>query len=286
MTSLEIPSDEPTPAEAPGQGSEYVADTDEQPFGEFDMGEAANIARRLSELEQENRSKAEEIEELKAEIARRDEAIEAHEFSKAVAEKELESTHEKRRAAEVLDSLTGLLNVKGIKERAQSILDEGREFGVLYIDLANFKAINDKLGHDVGDEVLKKIARIIAKDIRGEDENAERSSDAVARVKEDLVPDPKHPARLHGDEFLIVVGDDGDHSLEDTLTIVRDRILSDIGDLSAADAHLEGIKFGADLGMAVYDEVADESVEDTIKRADTNMRFMKRRRQSREGSYR
>jgi len=80
-----------------------------------------------------------------------------------------------------IDGLTGLLNVQAFHQRVQQHLDAGDESAVLYLDIDNFKALNDSLGHPVGDLVLKEVAsRLTA---------AVRSGDCVGR--------------LGGDEFAV-----------------------------------------------------------------------------------
>ena len=78
----------------------------------------------------------------------------------------------------VTDPLTGLLNRRGFDremERALATARRYRDIGVLiYVDLDGFKPINDTLGHSAGDEVLKRVAQILAENVR--------DSDRVARV--------------------------------------------------------------------------------------------------------
>ena len=87
------------------------------------------------------------------------------------------------------DSLTGLRNRPAVMEHMDKKLADGEHeaslggFGVLLLDLDGFKAINDNMGHDAGDALLRQVAARM--------EGALRDSDFVAR--------------LGGDEFLIVV---------------------------------------------------------------------------------
>jgi diguanylate cyclase (GGDEF)-like protein len=79
------------------------------------------------------------------------------------------------------DELTGILNRHGIREEFASFFDEAlfnkgskekrvgvtiEDFSVLFIDLDNFKNINDTLGHDAGDEALQKVSSLLKKEMR------------------------------------------------------------------------------------------------------------------------
>jgi diguanylate cyclase (GGDEF)-like protein len=90
------------------------------------------------------------------------------------------------------DALTGLANRLGLQERLQFALAQAARNGcgvsLAYIDLDNFKDINDSLGHATGDEVLREVARRLQRSVRG--------ADAVARQG--------------GDEFLVIFTDQPD----------------------------------------------------------------------------
>ncbi|WP_454848555.1 EAL domain-containing protein [Rhizobium binxianense] len=93
------------------------------------------------------------------------------------------------------DDLTGLPNRTFLKERMAKILHQarrsGRKVSVAYIDLDNFKEINDGRGHAAGDEVLKEIAARMVNNLR--------ASDFVVR--------------LGGDEFLVVLVHQAGHDV-------------------------------------------------------------------------
>lgn len=96
--------------------------------------------------------------------------------------KEMSVIREKART----DPLTKLLNRGGFKETVASMLESHPDQGImLFMDLDNFKRINDQLGHPEGDEVLKKFAGLL-------EEYFNRNSDVVARIG--------------GDEFTVFVG--------------------------------------------------------------------------------
>ncbi|MDQ7785034.1 MAG: GGDEF domain-containing protein [Desulfomonilaceae bacterium] len=90
-----------------------------------------------------------------------------------------ESTH--------TDLLTGIVNSRGFRDRAQAEMERSdrynRPFSMAYVDLDNFKTINDTLGHSAGDELLIKAASVLKDNLR--------NTDVVAR--------------LGGDEFAILL---------------------------------------------------------------------------------
>jgi diguanylate cyclase (GGDEF)-like protein len=82
------------------------------------------------------------------------------------------------------DALTGLLNRVGFRQQIDDLLNSGEPgLGLIYVDLDEFKHVNDTYGHDAGDELLRKAAHRL--------ESTARAGDGVAR--------------LGGDEFAIVL---------------------------------------------------------------------------------
>ena len=71
------------------------------------------------------------------------------------------------------DQLTGLFNRHSILSALQafesSYYEEGTDFGILTIDIDNFKKINDTYGHDIGDQALQHLSKVVGKVIRGKD---------------------------------------------------------------------------------------------------------------------
>ncbi len=88
------------------------------------------------------------------------------------------------------DSLTGLPNRTLFNDRLSHAINMGREHkqkhALLFIDLDNFKNINDSLGHDVGDVVLKIMADRLNKSTRSEDTLARFGGDEFALIMEDI----------------------------------------------------------------------------------------------------
>ena len=104
--------------------------------------------------------------------------------------KELQKINKEVKALSDMDGLTRIANRIKLDDYAQEICAKGfkdkREITMMIIDIDNFKEYNDFYGHLVGDEALKKLARILEKSIEG---------------KEGLV------ARFGGDEFVVVIYD-------------------------------------------------------------------------------
>ena len=115
-------------------------------------------------------------------------------------------TAQKRASAKVFrlafyDPLTGLPNRQSfltrIGEAIREASDSDRRFSILYLDIDNFKRVNDSLGHSVGDELLKMLARRI--------EDCVRTDDVIARSTAAPAKPALQMARLGGDEFTVLL---------------------------------------------------------------------------------
>ncbi|MEW5734501.1 MAG: sensor domain-containing diguanylate cyclase [Thermodesulfobacteriota bacterium] len=115
--------------------------------------------------------------------------------------KEQEKAKELERLA-LMDQLTQIANRACAEARIEARLNElrryGWPFGILFLDIDSFKSINDNHGHEVGDHVLKAMARTLAANLR--------TSDFVARWA--------------GDEFLIIL----QNVNEETLSRVAEKV--------------------------------------------------------------
>jgi diguanylate cyclase (GGDEF)-like protein/PAS domain S-box-containing protein len=142
------------------------------------------------------------------------------------------------------DGLTGLPNRNLLRQHMDEILLHTRrsaeKVGVLILGLDNFKAVNDTLGHGIGDKLLRGVAKRLRSVLREEDTLA----------------------RLNSDEFAIVQS--GLARPEDAALLSR-RLLEAIGDPYLLDGH--SVVIGASIGIAMAPGDGDES-EKLLKNAD------------------
>jgi diguanylate cyclase (GGDEF)-like protein len=129
----------------------------------------------------------------------------------------------------------------------------GRSMMVCYLDLDGFKQINDTLGHDAGDDVLRLIAGRISKMLRGEDT----------------------VVRLGGDEFILLLGD---LESEESAVQLLNRLLQDIARPMAI--HGKQVKVSASVGVTFYPRDLS-TPELLLKHADEAMLTAKREGKSR-----
>ena len=158
------------------------------------------------------------------------------------------------------DELTALPNRQLFGQSLERTIEkaerDGQEFAVLFVDLDRFKRINDTLGHSVGDELLKEVARRL--------ENCIRSSDSVSRI-EALQESGIQLARLGGDEFVIKLY--GIES-EDSVSAVAGRIIS----VLTPPFNCEGHQFVVtpSIGIAMYPQDG-VTAEELLMNADSAM---------------
>jgi predicted signal transduction protein with EAL and GGDEF domain/DNA-binding LacI/PurR family transcriptional regulator len=118
-------------------------------------------------------------------------------LDRASAENELRTTA-------ALDALTGLANRATLLKRLEMLRtsDESKTFAVLFVDLDDFKKVNDSLGHDAGDRLLIEIAARLSAEVR-------RPLSGARTAPSSLALDASDPsgmvARLGGDEFVVVL---------------------------------------------------------------------------------
>lgn len=159
------------------------------------------------------------------------------------------------------DSLTGLPNRVLLLDRLKQNLELARRHkhmvALLFLDLDNFKRINDTLGHNIGDELLKTVAVRLG--------DCLRASDAIGRVTLGGTA-----ARLGGDEFTVLLTE---LNTAEEAAIVAQRILDALKNPMHLATH--EITVTTSIGIAVFPQDG-ENVESLLKNADLAMYFAKR----------
>ncbi|WEF35478.1 putative bifunctional diguanylate cyclase/phosphodiesterase [Pseudoduganella chitinolytica] len=174
---------------------------------------------------------------------------------------ERKRTEEQIRRLAYCDSLTGIPNRQAFLETLERELvrsrQGGRKFAILFMDLDSFKRINDTLGHDVGDLLLKVVSERLHDTIR--------PSDMVAHLDTAGHKRGSNLARLGGDEFTILIPDLD--NVQDALTVAHR-----VKDAMRRPFHLDGheIFVTASIGISLYPEDGEDATS-LLKYADTAM---------------
>lgn len=160
----------------------------------------------------------------------------------------IETTNEIIKPSSSNDQLTGLPNRKMFDEYSHKLrtlaIRNNKNISIAFIDLDNFKPINDEFGHQFGDKVICKVANLLKAHMR--------ESDVVARVG--------------GDEFIVCLYDVNENShLKAILTKLIDRITS--------IKHIDGnqINLGASIGALLSISPKDIDINNMIHQTDKLM---------------
>ena len=164
-------------------------------------------------------------------------------FSDNSAKRLLDERLNELQALALLDPLTRLPNRRFLETHLQARLEELRRnqwpFGVMFIDVDHFKSVNDRYGHEAGDETLKMVARTLA--------GHARSFDVIGR--------------WGGEEFLAVIANSPDNrrlvEIGNRLRVLVERS----GMRQYPDLHVT-LSIGASLARA------EDSVETLLRRSD------------------
>jgi diguanylate cyclase (GGDEF)-like protein/PAS domain S-box-containing protein len=150
------------------------------------------------------------------------------------------------------DPLTNLPNRRALLDRVQESQDQAvadrAHLALLFVDLDDFKIVNDSLGHHVGDTMLKEIALRLAE--------CTRKTDTVAR--------------LGGDEFAVILRDLSIESKEAAAQAktVADKIMASVGEPYLINGH--ECQCATSIGIAVFGDT-DENGSDVLQRAEMAM---------------
>ena len=159
------------------------------------------------------------------------------------------------------DSLTGLANQSLFRDRVEHALTRvgrhGGRLAVLFLDLDDFKSVNDSLGHPAGDQLLVEVSRRV--------EQAIRATDTAAR--------------LGGDEFAVLLEDVGDDT---EIVDVAERLLRAVRQTVTLDG--TEVSTSVSIGVALADP--SMSCDQLLRDADLAMYTAKRRGRGRFELYR
>ncbi len=173
--------------------------------------------------------------------------IESIRYSLMMTFKRLKKEQEELYKLSTQDSLSGLYNRLSLLDKVNWLIAqsqrEKKHFAVVFIDLDDFKNINDTRGHDFGDKLLQKVSHMLLESVR----------------ENDIV------ARFGGDEFVVVLTD-----IEDDITIVN--VLERIQQMFAKPIEIEGSSYliTASMGIAIYPKDG-EDISTLLKNADIAM---------------
>jgi diguanylate cyclase (GGDEF)-like protein len=141
------------------------------------------------------------------------------------------------------DPLTGLANRRRLIEGVREAMGTGTGGALLFLDLDDFKDVNDMLGHDAGDALLTAVGHRIVATIRPDDLGC----------------------RIGGDEFAILLPGAGPEEAESVAT----RLLAAVSEPVMIEAH--ELTVPASIGVTVADPAEDVTVDELLRRADVAM---------------
>lgn len=175
-----------------------------------------------------------------------------HARTRHLLERELYESHQRLRTLAENDSLTGLANRYYFDESLRTAIPRANrlndQLALLFLDLDNFKIINDSMGHDAGDQLLKEVARRLL--------HVVRNGDVVCR--------------LGGDEFAILAHN---FQSQEPIILLAERILEDLRRPITIKNTEQFIS--ASIGVATYPD-AGNNASDMLKAADLAMYRAKR----------
>lgn len=170
------------------------------------------------------------------------------------------------------DSLTGLANRRQFLETLRESVDDaavdGKRLAVLYLDLDEFKKVNDLLGHDAGDELLVEVSQRLRDCIRRSDTVARMTTALLEHDTESGIQ--KRIARLGGDEFIALLPDVT--TTADAISIGT-RVIEHL--TRPIELRDQSFVIGTSIGIALFPDHAT-SADGLVKCADTAMYVVKK----------
>jgi len=136
------------------------------------------------------------------------------------------------------DLLTGLYNREAFEKEVKKWIAHNKSFCLVFLDLDNFKEVNDTFGHDKGDEILVETAKIMRNNLKGMD----------------LI------GRIGGDEFVMAIKDCDKSCANHILNIIEDEIKK----------RFKHFEVSASIGGVVFPDDG-EDYKELLKAADEKM---------------
>jgi len=140
------------------------------------------------------------------------------------------------------DLLTGLYNREAFEKDVQTWIDEDITFCLVFLDLDNFKEVNDTFGHDKGDEILVQTAKVMRANLKGMD----------------LI------GRIGGDEFVMAIKDCNKSCAKHILNIIENEIKNKFIHFNVT-ASIGGVNFPSE----------SREYKELLKKADEKMYWVK-----------
>ncbi|WP_187647846.1 GGDEF domain-containing protein [Nitrosophilus labii] len=212
---------------------QYIKDSKDV-IEEKEFGKIKELQIKINELEKENRK-------LKEKINKNIKKLD-----------NLQDKFEEYKHLSYIDPLTELYNRRGFEKELERVISDSKNVFLIYLDIDDFKKINDQYGHNVGDEVLKNIGEILKNFIR-------KGTKAF---------------RLGGEEFAIILSD----LTQQDVYKIAERLRKVIENHNVRiDEKI--ISYTASFGITEYKE--SESMEEFLDRADKAMYEAKKKGKNR-----
>ena len=195
------------------------------------------------------------------ELQEREQRLEAQAADLVALAEDLEAAKQEMQHLANHDALTGLPSLRLCKDRLENALAANRrnesQTAVLFIDLDGFKAVNDSMGHEAGDEVLKGVAERLKSSVREMDTSA----------------------RIGGDEFILVLPEIGH---KDDAAKIAQKVIGEMSEPFPVNGGVAQI--GASIGIAI--SPADgAAADDLLRHADESMYAIKKRGKNNFGFF-
>ena len=176
-----------------------------------------------------------------------------------------ESTAEIKRLA-YTDTLTNLPNrrmfLNCLDEEIEHLKEsEGKSLAVMFLDLDNFKPVNDQFGHDAGDELLRVVAQRLVATVRDTDKVSRNPVEKMLDHK----PGQSVVARLAGDEFMLIISN---LDSQEQATTVAQRIRQSM--MQPVSIEGNDCTVGVSIGICLYPDYASNA-DKLINNADIAM---------------